>query len=47
MGIVLTYSIDDRDTFENIEQWMKQIKAHASENVQKILIGNKCDMPER
>ena len=47
MGIVLAYAINDRDSFKNIENWIKQIKQHASENVQKILVGNKCDMEDR
>jgi Ras-related protein Rab-8A len=33
MGIILTYAINDRETFQNIEMWMKQINQHASENV--------------
>jgi len=47
MGIVLTYAINERETFEDIENWVKQIKLHASDNVLKVLVGNKCDMEER
>jgi len=47
MGIILTYAINDQQSFSAIESWMKQIKAHASENVIKILVGNKCDLPDR
>ena len=47
MGIILTYSIAEPDTFKNIENWMKQIQQQASENVCKILVGNKCDVAER
>jgi small GTP-binding protein len=47
MGIVLGYAVNDRESFQNIENWMKQIKDHASENVCKILVGNKSDMPDR
>ena len=47
MGIILTYSIGEADSFKNIENWMKQIQQQASENVCKILVGNKCDMPDR
>jgi len=47
MGIILTYSVVEPDTFRNIENWMKQIQQQASENVCKILVGNKCDIDNR
>jgi small GTP-binding protein len=47
MGIVLGYAVNDRESFQNIENWMKQIKDHASEDVCKVLVGNKSDMPDR
>ena len=45
MGVILTFAVDDRDSFNNIENWMKQIKTQASENICKILVGNKSDVP--
>ena len=47
MGIILAYACNDRESFQSIENWMKQIKQHASEDVCKILVGNKSDMPDR
>lgn len=47
MGIVLTYAIDDRASFHNIDNWVKQIKMHASSDVVKILVGNKSDSSKR
>ncbi len=47
MGIVLTYAINDRESFQDIENWVKQIKMHASDNVTKVLVGNKSDMDDR
>ena len=47
MGIILTYSVVEPETFRNIENWMKQIQQQASENVCKILVGNKCDIDNR
>ena len=47
MGIILAYAVNDRDSFQNIENWIKQIKQHATEDVCKILVGNKSDMPDR
>ena len=47
MGIILAYAVNDRESFQNIENWMKQIKEHASEDVCKIIVGNKSDMSDR
>jgi Ras-related protein Rab-8A len=41
MGIILAYDVTDEASFNNIRNWMRQIETHASENVAKILIGNK------
>lgn len=40
----MTYSINDKESFSNIEVWMKQIRQQASSTIAKILVGNKCDM---
>jgi Ras-related protein Rab-8A len=47
MGILLVYDVTDENSFNNITTWMKNIEQHASENVCKILLGNKCDMVEK
>jgi len=47
MGILLVYDITDEQSFTNIRNWMRQIEQHASDSVNKILIGNKCDMVEK
>merc|ERR1712196_671195 len=45
-GILLVYDVTDRKTFNAIGNWMSQIRSHADDNVNKVLIGNKCDMVE-
>mmetsp|Transcript_19784 Transcript_19784/g.58880 ORF Transcript_19784/g.58880 Transcript_19784/m.58880 type:complete len:204 (+) Transcript_19784:271-882(+) len=42
-GIVLVYDITDRRTFNSVRSWMAQITDHADNQVNKILVGNKCD----
>ena len=43
MGILLVYDVGDEGTFNNIRNWMKNIDQHASDQVAKVLVGNKCD----
>lgn len=49
MGILLTYDVTDRRSFENVRNWMANVKEHASERVDVALVGNKddCDDGER
>ncbi|KAK3816688.1 MAG: ras family-domain-containing protein [Benniella sp.] len=47
MGILLVYDVTDERSFANIRNWFSNIEQHASEGVNKILIGNKCDMPDK
>ena len=35
------------NSFKNIRNWIKQIEANAQTNVCKVLVGNKCDKPDR
>merc|ERR1711934_181773 len=46
MGILLVYDVTDDKSFNNIRTWMRNIEQHANEQVVKVLLGNKCDMPE-
>jgi Ras-related protein Rab-8A len=38
------YDVTDRRSFESIRNWISQIQQHADVHVNKILVGNKCDM---
>ncbi|CAG8646810.1 18315_t:CDS:2, partial [Gigaspora rosea] len=44
MGIALVYDVTDEESFDNIREWLNLVEKHASEGVNKILIGNKCDL---
>lgn len=46
MGILLVYDVTDEQSFLNIRNWIRNIEQHAADSVNKILIGNKCDMTE-
>ncbi|EPB84339.1 GTP-binding protein ypt2 [Mucor circinelloides 1006PhL] len=47
MGILLVYDTTDERSFANVRNWFSNIEQHASEGVNKILIGNKCDMEDK
>ena len=43
-GVIVVYDVTNKDTFKNIRNWMGEITRYASESVNKLLIGNKCDI---
>ncbi|RDA95080.1 hypothetical protein CP533_2139 [Ophiocordyceps camponoti-saundersi (nom. inval.)] len=47
MGILLVYDVTDERSFNNIRTWFENVEHHATEGVNKILIGNKCDWEEK
>ncbi|TYH34188.1 hypothetical protein ES332_D13G111500v1 [Gossypium tomentosum] len=46
MGILLVYDVTDESSFNNIRNWIRNIEQQASDNVNKVLVGNKADMDE-
>jgi Ras-related protein Rab-10 len=46
-GIMLVYDVTQARSFENINKWLRNIDDHASDDVVKMLIGNKCDMDDK
>lgn len=47
MGILLVYDVTDERSFNNVRNWIRNTEQYASEGVNKILIGNKCDMADK
>ena len=41
---ILAYSVGRRDSFENLQDWLKEIKNSCQADVQVFLIGNKSDL---
>ncbi|TIA84296.1 hypothetical protein E3P89_00120 [Wallemia ichthyophaga] len=47
MGILLVYDVTDERSFNNVRTWHSNVVQYASEGVNKILVGNKCDWDEK
>ncbi|CAG9317419.1 unnamed protein product [Blepharisma stoltei] len=46
-GIIIVYDITDRESFTNVNNWLGEIQRYASDSVNRLLIGNKCDLEEK
>ena len=44
VGALLVYDIAKHLTYENVEQWMKELRDHADNNIVIMLVGNKSDL---
>ena len=41
---MIVYDITDRESFKSVDNWMSEVDKFASQNVNKLLIGNKIDL---
>lgn len=46
MGIMLVYDVTNENSFKNIAKWLQYIEDYGNENVQKMILANKCDMED-
>jgi len=47
-GIILVYDVTDRNSFKDIDMWLREISMYATkQDVIKLLVGNKEDLPNR
>jgi Ras-related protein Rab-18 len=49
-GVVLVYDVTRVDSFENLEQWLKEVQMYTPGNgemVVKLLVGNKCELDRK
>lgn len=44
---IVAYDITERNTFENINQWLRLLQESAPETIKCALVGNKCDLLEK
>ena len=41
---IMVYSINSKDSFENIEMWLRELRTHSSPDAKVFIIGNKADL---
>ena len=46
-GFILAYDVTDRNSFKNIINWIKIIEKSGNIKAIKVLVGLKCDKPDR
>ena len=44
---ILVYEINSKQTFENVDMWLKELRSHANPDVKIFLIGNKVDLEDQ
>ena len=47
VGAILVFAVDNKDSFEEIGNWMHDFHTLAVPNAAALLVGNKCDIQER
>lgn len=43
VGALLVYDITKRQTFENVQRWLRELRDHADSNIVILMAGNKSD----
>jgi Ras-related protein Rab-21 len=43
-GAVLAYDITDKDSFDKVKVWLKELHQVVGENIQVVVVGNKIDL---
>ncbi|XP_078388622.1 ras-related protein Rab-8B-like [Cetorhinus maximus] len=47
MGIMLVYDITQEKSFDNVRNWIRDIEEHAPTDVERVILGNKCDVNQK
>ncbi|KEP65073.1 UNVERIFIED_CONTAM: Ras-related protein Rab2BV, putative [Hammondia hammondi] len=47
MGALVVFDMTNRESFESVQSWLRELEDRAPQNVQKVLVGNKADVENR
>mmetsp|Transcript_20601 Transcript_20601/g.47595 ORF Transcript_20601/g.47595 Transcript_20601/m.47595 type:complete len:189 (-) Transcript_20601:37-603(-) len=42
-GILMVYDVTSAESFDHVNDWLKEVNRYAAEGTVKLLVGNKCD----
>ena len=45
-GIIILFDITNKDSFNNLNEWIKTVREQVGNNLAILLVGNKCDLEE-
>jgi GTPase SAR1 family protein len=43
-GAILVYDITNKESFQNLDSWINEIKEHGEKDCKLIVVGNKVDL---
>ena len=46
-GFFIVYDVTNKQSFDSIKYWMREIRDHASRDLDMMILGNKCDMNDK
>ncbi|KAJ0056535.1 hypothetical protein NL108_010239, partial [Boleophthalmus pectinirostris] len=46
-GIMLVYDITNKKSFDSLQDWIRDMEQHASSDVERIILGNNCDLDDK
>lgn len=47
MGIMLVYDVSNMRSYESMINWIRNIEMHATQDVELMILGNKCDVADK
>jgi Ras-related protein Rab-1A len=45
-GALIVFDTTDKQSFENVKQWLQELEDKAPKNIEIILVGNKIDLSD-